>query len=232
MEALFSDLLRGLLLLIGVVFVVSVYLFSRQVSSRRAADDAKAKELSSHKPVQPSVSESGRVAAGKRVVPQLTRFASSGQRPSVGRRGGERVLVLHVRAPSGSKFTGEDILCVAVQAKLERTRSGEGEVFECPATGQGQVTPGIRPQPLFYVTNMFSPGSLDFQRSSFATSGLSLFTSFPGVLPPLEVFDRLLACARLFADGLRGTVLDEHRRDLTPGTIQAIRDALQTGTGD
>lgn len=137
-------------------------------------------------------------------------------------KGGGKLLVLHVRAKAEKKFAGAEILRIAEQTALERTAGG---FFQRRAPAGGADSDG---PPLFYLANMFSPGVFKWdEMDSFSTSGLSVFAQLPGALQPLETFDELLKCARLFAAKLQGVVLDESRSDLTAQTIQHIKEELQ-----
>ena len=139
-----------------------------------------------------------------------------------------KVLVLHVQATSQTKFSGVDIVHVAKDIALERTSVSGSGFFERHILSD-VLSPDSNP--LFYVTNMFSPGVFDWdQMDYFSTSGLSLFAELSGALTPLETFDEMLKCARLFAAKLQGTVLDESRSHLTDQTIWYIKENLQAYT--
>ena len=158
--------------------------------------------------------DSGRAPA----APRATRAAEDNEASG-------KLLVLHVQAKARRKFVGPEILRVAEQTALDRASGSDGGFFQRRAP---DVAAASDDAPLFYMANMFSPGVFRWEEmESFSTSGLSLFAQLPGALPPLETFDELLKCARLFAAKLHGVVLDESRSDLTVQTIQHIKEDLQ-----
>ena len=215
-ETGFSDLLRWILLLIGAAVVFGVYLFSRRSSNRADADDSRAHAASND------------VVDDAQSDPSPDESPSAAQMPA-GESDEKRLLVLHVRAMDGHKFSGGDILRIAERAKLKCASGDGGGFFEYFDEQRAQPDLDIEPQPLFYVANMFSPGLFDFrQMGSFSTTGLSLFAQLPGVLPADEVFGRLLAHARLFAEGLQGSVIDENHNEITSRSIQAMRDTFRS----
>ena len=233
MEAGFSDPLRVILLLIGVAVVFGVYLFSR-----RAPHSADTEASRTHTPLNAAANDArtsptptatiadARPRLASDEAPSTTRFTT--QAPADG-GGDERVLVLHVRATAGRKFAGEDILRIAERAKLKRASGDAGGYFEYFGEQQARLAPDVEARPLFYVANMFSPGLFDFQRmDSFSTTGLSLFAQLPGTLPADEIFDSLLTHARLFAEGLQGSILDENHNDVTSRTIRAMQDTFRS----
>lgn len=239
-DASFSGFLRWILIGVGVMVVIAVYLISRREGiSRREADRASGPDR-----VPPDfprdAAETGRDGAlPERSGGPVEEQGDESDRPrlaqadplgnAVGAETGadDRVLVLHVQSRSPRhKFSGADILRVAEQAGLERAATVDNEgFFQRRAPGSAsEADPGM----LFYVTDMFDPGVFKWsEMESFSTSGVSLFARLPGVLSPLETFDELLECARLFADGLQGAVFDESHSDLTSQTIQHIKEDLQ-----
>ncbi len=213
--------------MIGAVLVVGVYLFSRLVPRRVGTEDA-----ATHAP--PGVPSNGVVseAVDDAQPPPAPGVPPSTEPAAVAADNEQRLLVLHVRARAGHRFAGEDILCIAEQAGCKRaSRDAEGflQYFD---TQPARLDPGIEPQPLFYVANMFDPGRFDFQRiGSFSTTGLSLFAQLSGALPADQIFDRMLAHARLFAEGLQGSILDENHKEITSRKIRAMQESLRSSAG-
>ena len=238
MDASFSDLLRWLLLGIGVLIIIVVYWFSRRGQSKpfpsqrvvpefprdvveageSAPDGEAAEESTELQAEERSTSPAPFKQNSDNVFTELE--TPSDVKPAS--EPGGRLLVLHVRSKSKREFAGADILRIAEQAGLERAVGSSGGFFQCSA-------PSPDDPPLFYIANMFSPGVFKWsEMDTFSTAGLSLFAQLPGVLPPLKAFDALLECARRFANDLQGSVCDESRSDLTVQTIQHIKEDLQT----
>ena len=229
-ETSFPGLLRWFLIGIGVAVVIAVYWVSRRESDR--ASDVPRVPPS----FPPGTAETDRAAPPERVNKPAAEQAGEKDRPRVARAAipdaagaapGGKMLVLHVQSrPPRHEFPGADILRVAEQAGLERAvTAGNNGFFRKRAPGNS-ATP--EPGALFYVANAFDPGVFKWsEMESFSTSGVSLFARLPGALSPLETFDELLKCARLFADGLQGAVFDESHSDLTSQTIQHIKEDLQ-----
>ncbi len=252
MEDAFPGLLRWFLLGLGAVVIGAVYWVSRRGSGRSSADERKAptglsrnaddavrpepdaatapgrriqqwvKRHAGHRDEQ-AAEKPGEESSRERIAPQVVRAE-----PEDGAEDAEtdgKLLVLHVQAKAEGKFVGPEILRVAEQTELERAAGSGGGFFQRHV--QGAAAHPDDP-PLFYMANMFSPGVFKWdEMESFSTSGLSMFAQLPGALPPIETFDELLKCARLFAAKLHGVVLDESRSDLTAQTIQHIKEDLQ-----
>ncbi len=185
------------------------------------ADHAEVADEAAGQPV--GVSVGGRVES---YIPPVARLNDEASLSGAQARGTHsKVLVLHVQSKSQRQFAGADILRIAERAGLERATGSDGGFFQYRVS---RIVPEPDEPPLFYMANMFSPGVFDWGKmEDFSTAGLSLFAQLPGTLPPLETFDELLKCARLFAAGLGGAVRDDSRSDLTVQTIQHIKEELQ-----
>ncbi len=239
MEASFSGLLRWLLLGIGVLVVAGVYWVSRRAGGGKTPAAQREppvppREDPEHVADPPLKEPAARQIEEHREEPAAApaaapRVAQTGRHDDFTAAPGhtleDKLLVLHVRSKSPHQFAGADILRIAEQAGLERAAGSDGGVFRRRAPGS---TAASTEPPLFYLANMFSPGEFEWAgMETFSTTGLSLFAQLPGALTPPETFDELLRCARLFADGLHGAVLDESRSDLTVQTIRHLREELQ-----
>ena len=232
MEAEAATQLRWILLLIGIAIIVGIYFFTRKNETKRppvserkypgdlrsstSADDQSASVDADTADVGDSNNDGGELPSPVTEPPEES--AADKDR---------KIIVLHVRAKSGESFPGKDVLSVARQENLIRGGGTEQGFFECAIPADNEKN--TKPEVLFYVANMFQPGTFEWQQmDSFETNGLSLFASLPASLPPLDVFRKMLSCAERFADVLGGAVLDEQRQPLTDDARRRLEESLKT----
>ncbi len=193
--------LRLIILLIGVVFIVLVYLLSRQ---RRA-------ELTRTEPgldgaAAPASAEEALTAHPAR-MPMLP-----GGTPQADAR--RLILALHVVCADADGFDGVHVL-KALQ--VNGLRYGQYQVFH-------RLTQDAAQSPVFSVASLVEPGVLvpeNLPRQRLP--GLTLFLVLPGPQDGVAACADMLATARTLARVLGGTVLDERRQPLTSESAQQIR---------
>lgn len=79
----------------------------------------------------------------------------------------------------------------------------------------------------FSVANMVEPGTFPKQNSlSFRTPGLALFFQPPMVTDPISSFEGMVNTCHELADRLHGEIWDAERQPLTDETIKTIRRSL------
>lgn len=116
-----------------------------------------------------------------------------------------QVLVVHVAARVGARFTGDAVMAAARGLGME---VGSMDVFQMYDEPSGEV--------LFNMANMVNPGTFPLaQMSEFSTPGVAVFAQLPGPLDPLSTYDLLLETVERLAAELDGRLLDEQRRPLT-----------------
>lgn len=130
------------------------------------------------------------------------------------------VLVIHVKAPKGEFFYGNDLLEAILDNGL---RFGSMDIFHRHAgeDGEGPI--------LFSMANMVKPGIFDLHTfEQFTTVGVSFFLTLPVATGKhMEALDILLATAKSMASILGGELNDEHRSVLTRQTIEHYRERIR-----
>ncbi len=132
--------------------------------------------------------------------------------------GGDKVVVLTVMAPKGTRFSAQDLVRVLQSSGLRLTE--QGVLRRGLDTGQGTVA-------LFTAANIVEPGTFDPDSLETATTpGIALIMQLPGPFDGLATFEQMLTTAQRTAEQLGGVVLDGRRCDLTTQSIEHIREEL------
>lgn len=199
--------LRLIILLIGVVFIVLVYLLSRQRRQRRT-------ELAR---TAPGLDDGAALTSAEETLkshpaplPKLP-----GGTPQPGAR--QLILALHVVGAEPDGFDGVHVLKALQVTGLHY---GQYRVFH-------RVTQDPQQNPVFSVASLVEPGVLlpeNLPRQRLP--GLTLFLVLPGPQDGVAACADMLATARTLARVLGGTVLDERRQPLTPESAQQIRQRI------
>jgi cell division protein ZipA len=130
------------------------------------------------------------------------------------------VLVIHISARVGQRFSGDAIMSAARDVGLV---PGQMEILHRFDEVSGEV--------LLSMASMVKPGTFPFHSmSDFYTPGLALFAQLPARRPSLEIYDTLLATGERLAALLNGRLQDERRRPLTGALRERMRERL-TGPG-
>jgi cell division protein ZipA len=79
---------------------------------------------------------------------------------------------------------------------------------------------------LFSVANMHEPGTFPEQMTYFETEGMILFMQPMAIDNPLEVYDKMVACADMLFVELGGEILDDKRQPVTQAYLDQQRQWL------
>lgn len=128
------------------------------------------------------------------------------------------VLVLHVMAPKGEYFQGEQLLEELLNNDM---RYGSMKIFHRHANrdGSGPV--------LFSAASAVNPGTFDLSAmADFKTPGLAFFIALDDLEHPMETFDELMDVVGNLARDLGGEVKDETRSAMTRQTVEHYRQRI------
>ncbi len=132
--------------------------------------------------------------------------------------GEEKVVVLNVMAPDGTRFAGPAVVEALHAVGL---RHGEHGIFHRTLeTRTGTVA-------LYSAANVLKPGWFDLDAiDDLETPGVVFFLQLPGPFNGLAAFEQMLQAARGLGQGLGGHLLDGRRCDLTQQSIEHVREEL------
>lgn len=120
---------------------------------------------------------------------------------------GDRLMMVHVLAPRGERFDGEELLRVLRAENLKYGRMG---IFH-RADPQTQKC-------RFSVAKAVKPGYFDLGEDC-SSPGVTAFMQLAGSLNQAAALDDMLRTAQSIAKTLGGAVLDANRRPLTSQTL-------------
>ena len=127
-----------------------------------------------------------------------------------------KLVALRIAAQPGDRFAGR-ALRLALTA--EGFVLGKFDIFHKPGA-DGRV--------LVSAASLTQPGTFDLETMDMHRyGGLGLFTVLPGPLPGREMFDELLATARMLSARLEGTLQDERGEPLTSVRAASLRERLE-----
>lgn len=138
----------------------------------------------------------------------------------------DRILVLHICAPSERAFHGSEILSAADKIGLQRHDVNGRGAFE-----RVFIDENGRRLVWFYVANMHEPGTFVWNDlPEERIYGLSVFARLPDNEEAMSLFDDMVGSARKMEALLEGaSLLDENRSTLTGQTINHIREKIRDG---
>lgn len=207
------SLLRIVLILLGIAFLVGVYLYTRRHPPRRDNADGQRVEPTLTEPPRPPSTEAGTSTTEPEPAPVLEQMperqeVSSGS-PAASRAPGD----VHSR-PRGSIFSlalrlpGDGVSAQSVLRTLERLEftPGDNHVYH-RLGGEGE--------PLFTAANLFEPGVLHPLPDDAVLRGLVFFFQATPGAEASGRFDRMLGAARECAERFGGRVEDGSHRPLT-----------------
>lgn len=129
------------------------------------------------------------------------------------------VVALHVMAPVGAPFRGDDLLGELMANEL---RYGSMKIFH-----RHQAAEGVGPI-LFSLANSVKPGTFDLNTmSDFSTPGVSFFMALDDVDDPSDAFEQMLGAAYNLSEGLGGELKDESRSAFTRQTEDHCRQRIK-----
>lgn len=129
-----------------------------------------------------------------------------------------QVMVVHLMAPPGEVYGGQDLQNVFMAQNLH---AGEKGIFHRhrQKNGSGPVW--------FSLASAINPGTFDLDSmTSFTTPGLTFFMVLDNTDEAVPVFDEMIATARSLADSLGGELKDEQRSTLTKQTLAHCRQQV------
>lgn len=199
-----ADTLRLILLIIGVILILSIYLWER-LHEDEDADDAR--ERAAPRPAHRPVEE-----------PDLGDVEDSTLDVAAFAAELEPLLIQLSVAARDQPFGGEQLLDIAEACDLY---PGEMEIFH------RYELIGKEERIVFSMANMLKPGRFPFDAmADFSTLGVVLFAQLEGDPEDMNTLDELMAAARKLATALDAEVLDEQRQTLTVKKEESLRRAV------
>jgi cell division protein ZipA len=240
------DMLRLVLLIVGLFVIVGVYLWERRRHLRAERPEEIGapppgekehveKELErlsgliatarSDASLEPAVPKTGiRVGANALEPPRSVAAEPKNARPAA-------------RAPSGTPrrppAKRELVIALTLMAPPSRPFSGPALVDALAQTGMehGELdifhryVEGNPEQPLFSIANVVEPGTIDPAATrDFKSPGLAVFMRLPNATKPTKAFKEMLDTVDRLAHLLGGIVCDNRRRPLDAAGLQALWD--------
>jgi cell division protein ZipA len=242
------DMLRWILLLLGVAVVVGIYLYTahqrQQRGIHRQNDDEPElegiaikvenqevsvqdirDELSSLDTLlKDEVKETAESEPEPEAKPARTRAKKKPDKKKAlaakQAPDAEMFVILHVAAKLPDLFPGEAVLTALNDCGLE---FGELGIFH------RHHELGGRDRILYSVSSMVKPGTLNPEElvAGLEVPGLSLFMRLPSSIPGAELYQDLLDCTQRLADSLGGRILDEHRSVLTHQAMEKVLEDIR-----
>lgn len=130
----------------------------------------------------------------------------------------QEVLVMHIMAPKGSTFYGDDLLPILMDLHM---RFGAMDIFHRHAqeNGTGPV--------LFSLANLVKPGTFELSSmNDFETPGLSLFMTLPCGEEAMHAFALMAQAAKRITQGLGGELKDEARNNMTQQIFEHYKERV------
>jgi cell division protein ZipA len=130
----------------------------------------------------------------------------------------QEVLVMHIMAPRGSNFSGDELLPLLMESHM---RFGDMDIFHRHAdeNGAGPI--------LFSLANMVKPGTFELSSmSDFDTPGLSLFITLPCGDEAMHAFALMAQAAKRITQGLGGELKDEARNNMTQQIFEHYKERV------
>jgi cell division protein ZipA len=243
------DMLRWILLLLGVAVVVVIYLYTahqrqqRDIHRQKQDDEPEiegiAIKVENHEVsvqeirdelsgldamLKDDIEETADAEPEPTVKPARTRAKKKSDKkkapPAKQAADAEMFVILHVAAKLPDLFQGEAVLSALNECGLEY---GELGIFH----RHREV--GGRDRILYSVASMVKPGTLNPEElvAGLEVPGLSLFMRLPSSMPGTELYQDLLDCTQRLADSLGGRILDEHRSVLTHQAMEMVLEDIR-----
>ncbi|MEY4588249.1 MAG: hypothetical protein RL497_325 [Pseudomonadota bacterium] len=130
----------------------------------------------------------------------------------------QEVLVMHIMAPRGGNFLGEELLPLLMQLHL---RFGAMDIFHrhVHEDGTGPI--------LFSLANMVKPGTFELSSmNDFESPGLSLFITLPCGEEAMHAFALMAQAAKVITQGLGGELKDEARNNMTQQIFEHYKERV------
>lgn len=131
----------------------------------------------------------------------------------------EEFLTINIQAPNDKPFPGAHLRKFMDIIGMRLSLSGFYHYVE---EKDGQSVLG------FSLVNMFTPGYFDAATlDDFNAAGLVLVMPLPNARQPMEVFERMLAIARVMEKNWGAELQDEQRSNLTQQTVEHYRQRIK-----
>jgi len=243
------DMLRWILLLLGVAVVVGIYLYAthqrqqRDMHRQNQDDEPEIEgiaikvenhEVSVHEfrdelsgldaMLKDEIEETGETVsepAAKQAKSKAKKKPEKKKAPAAKQApDAEIFVIMHVAAKLPDLFPGEAVLTALNDCNLE---FGELGIFH------RHQEVGGRDRILYSVASMVKPGTLNPEElvAGLEVPGLSLFMRLPSSTPGAELYQDLLDCTQRLADSLGGRILDEHRSVLTHQAMEQVLEDIR-----
>ena len=130
------------------------------------------------------------------------------------------IVVLHVMSEDGEPMPGPRVQSALARAGL---RFGQMGVYH----HYGVDHHGDVSAPVFSVARAIEPGTfVEHDEASYATPGVTLFMSLPGVQDGAVILELMFAAAQSLARDLNAKVLDDQRSSLSAQVLNHLRDRV------
>lgn len=235
------DSLRLILLLIGVVFIVGIYLVYKSKQDTKTLKDSPfskfinsfSQRFSAHKDSVDNRYELNNETLDDEDIEQLSSvrvvsqdehelgtesFSAVPELETEVAHGDELVIVFNIMATANNKFKGLDILDALLANGFTH---GDMKIFHYFETETDKL-------PVCSIANAVEPGFFELEHiEAIETPGLSLFMQLPGSQEARASFDIMLSRGRAVAEHLQGELCDETRSVLTMQTIGHIKEKIE-----
>lgn len=214
------ELLRWILLGIGVAILALIYLIGRKGGARaerlvHEADAGSDWSAGENGAVPPDTMDQELADLGSQIRIDES-VPAEAARPAPAQ---EKIIVVYVVAREGEWFSGEQVLDAARTAGLEY---GEMQIFH-----RYRDTGGER-RALFSMANITEPGAFDLgAMETFETPGLALFLRVSDAREGMDALEALFQCAEALRERLDGELRDAARSVLTRQTMDHLRDEVR-----
>lgn len=122
------------------------------------------------------------------------------------------VIMMHLVARNGAFYQGPAINDAFIKAELQY---GNMEIYHYMDYQQNRE--------LFSVANIREPGTFPEQMTYFETDGMILFMQPQTIDNPLQVFDKMVACADILFKELGGEILDDKQQPISKEYLEQQR---------
>lgn len=247
------DILRTILIVLGIVLVVGIYLADRlkrrKAKMRRHWNDIELEDsvdathsLSSKEEPLPDEWVGKAVTMTARRHEQLPDEQLEGLKGLVTRDEVDTLFSESTKAATSAVESKaaqpEEVIVLTLMAPAGKSFSGPllFKVLQEAGLQHGEMGifhfhTGGSVEPLFSVANILEPGRFELaEMASLETPGLALFMRLPAVVDGARALDSLLQASRQMAERLGGSLCDGQRRPLDEAALAALQSKAQPYT--
>lgn len=196
---------RWIILAIGLLFILSVYVFSRKKTVRTTTK---------RHPRGPS--RSALSAAEPYLAHDDNAPTTAAEQPALAQPETDDpfILAIHIIAKTDLGFPAIDLAQAFSSAGMEMQQPG---IY---------ILTDSNGSPSFYAANIIDPGRLPTPDSGGYAPGIILLLAMPGIARPQQALDNMVAVARRLAYDLDGQLEDARHRTFTAQAAQRMRERL------